>query len=140
MSKIISKQRSKKAGLPPGTLVHLGKKKIGDIKITLIDYDDSHFEEKEIKNIDECFSFKDKPTITWINIEGLHQIEILEKLGNFFGVHPLAQEDILNTDQRPKSEEYETNIFIVLKMLSYNDKKNEIVSEQVSIILGSNYV
>lgn len=140
MSRIIAKQRSKKVGLPPGSLVHIGKKKIGDIKITLIDYDDSHLEEKEIKSVDECFPFKDKPTVTWINVEGLHQIEILEKLGNFFGVHPLAQEDILNTDQRPKSEEYETNIFIVLKMLSYNEKKNEIVAEQVSIILGSNYI
>jgi len=137
---IIKKHRSKKVGLPPGTLIHIGEKKIGDIKITLIDYDNSNLEEKEIKSIDECFPFKDKPTVTWINVEGLHQIEILEKLGNFFGVHPLAQEDILNTDQRPKSEEYEGNTFIVLKMLSYNEKKNEIISEQVSIILGLNYV
>ncbi len=140
MSKVIHKQRSKKSGLPPGSLVHIGEKKIGDIQITLIDYDDAHFEEKEIKSVDECFPFKDKSTVTWINIEGLHQIEILEKLGNFFGVHPLAQEDILNTDQRPKLEDFENNTFIVIKILSYNEKKNEIISEQVSIILGSNYV
>ena len=140
MLKIIKKHRLKKVGLPPGTLVHVGEKKIGDIKITLIDYDNSYLEEKEIKNIDECFPFKDKPTVTWINVEGLHQIEILEKLGNFFGVHPLAQEDILNTDQRPKLEDFDNNIFIVLKMLSYDDKRSEIITEQVSVILGTNFV
>ena len=139
MNKLI-KQRSKKAGLPPGTLVHIGEKKLGEVKVTLFDYDETHVEEKEIKNIDECLSFKDKPTVTWINIEGLHRIEILEKLGNFFGVHPLAQEDILNTEQRPKSEDFTNNVYIVFKMLSYDNAKREIIPEQISLILGTNFV
>jgi magnesium transporter len=139
MQKLI-KKRSKKAGLPPGTLVHIGEKK-GEIpKITIMDYDEVHFQEKEVKTIEECFLFKDKPTVTWINIDGLHQVEILEKLGECYGFHPLVLEDILNTDQRPKVEDYSEYIYIVLKMLDQNNKSNEILTEQISLILGPNFV
>jgi magnesium transporter len=93
-------------------------------KITVIDYDEYHYHEAEIKNVEECFDFKGKPTVTWINIDGLHQVDILEKLGFCYGIHPLVLEDIL-TDQRPKVEDYENYIFIVLKMLYYNEEKEE---------------
>jgi magnesium transporter len=139
MSKLI-KKRSKKAGLPPGTLVHIGEKKTDTPKITVMDYDEAHFQEKEIKTIEECFLFKDKPTVTWINIDGLHQVEILEKLGECYGLHPLVLEDILNTDQRPKMEDYGEYLYIVLRMLNYNDKSSEIESEQISLVLGPNFV
>jgi len=139
MPKLI-KQRSKKAGLAPGTLVHIGEKKTQELKITIMDYDDAHFQEKGIKAIEECFLFKDIPTVTWINIDGLHQVEIIEKLGECYGLHPLVLEDILNTDQRPKMEDYGEYLYIVLRMLNYNDKSSEIESEQVSLILGSNFV
>ncbi len=134
------KKRSKKAGLPPGTLVHIGEKKAETLKITVMDYDETHFQEREIKTIEECFVFKDAPTVTWINIDGLHQIEILEKLGECYGFHPLVLEDILNTDQRPKMEDYGNYLYIVLRMLSYNDQSSEIETEQVSLILGPNFV
>src|SRR4030043_1797284 len=139
MSKL-TKKRSKKAGLPPGTLVHIGEKKAEGLKITVIDYDEVHFQEKEIKTIEECFLFKDKPTVTWINVDGLHQVEILEKLGECYGFHPLMLEDILNTDQRPKMEDYGDYIYIVLKMLSQSNKNNGIMMEQISLILGPNFV
>ena len=139
MPKLI-KKRSKKAGLPPGTLVHIGEKKAETLKITVMDYDESHFEEKGVKTIDECFIFKDKPTVTWINIDGLHQVEILEKLGECYGLHPLVLEDILNTDQRPKMEDYGEYIYIVLKDLDYDDKSSQIEPEQISLILGPNFV
>jgi len=134
------KKRSKKAGLPPGSLVHIGEKKAEIPKITVMDYDEAHFQEKEIKTIEECFLFKDKPTVTWINIDGLHQVEILEKLGECYGLHPLVLEDILNTDQRPKMEDYGEYLYIVLKMFNYNDKSSEIESEQISLVLGPNFV
>jgi magnesium transporter len=134
------KRRSKKAGLPPGTLVHIGEKKIEESKITVLDYDEVHFQEKEIKRIEECFLFKDSPTVTWINIDGLHQVEILEKLGECYGFHPLVLEDILNTDQRPKMEDYGEYLYIVLRMLNYDDKSSEIETEQISLILGPNFV
>ncbi len=139
MTKLI-KRRSNKSGLPPGTLVHIGEKKTEKVRITILDYDETQLEEKEVKTIEECFPFKDKPTTTWINIEGLHEIDIIEKIGNHFSLHPLLLEDIVNTEQRPKMEDYGEHIFIVLKMLSHDDKANQIKSEQVSLVLGSNYI
>lgn len=133
------KKRSEKAGLPPGSLVHIGEKRIEEVRITVIDYDQAQFQEEQVKNIEECFPFKDTPTVTWINIDGLHQIEIIEKIGRHFGLHPLVLEDIVNTGQRPKMENFDDYIFVVLKMLYY-DKEGEVKSEQVSLILGSNFV
>jgi magnesium transporter len=139
MARLI-KKRSKKSGLPPGSLVHIGERKIAQPKITIINYDESHFEEKETDAIEECFIFKDKPTVTWINIDGLHQTEMLQKLGDCYGFHPLVLEDILNTDQRPKIEDYGDYVYIVLRSLEYNHQKEEIESDQISIILGQNFV
>ena len=138
MAKLI-KKRSKKAGLPPGTLVHIGEKGVGEPKVTLIDYDEANFEEREVKAAEECFPFKEKPAVTWINVEGVHQIEVIEKLGHCFGLHPLVLEDILNTDQRPKMEVYGDYIYIVLKMLYEGDGNRPVEAEQVSLILGSNF-
>jgi len=100
----LTKKRSKKIGLPPGALIHIGEGKAAVPRITIIDYDEIRFEEKEVRSVEECFPFRDKPTVTWINVDGVHQIEIIEKLGHCFGLHPLVMEDILNTDQRPKME------------------------------------
>jgi len=123
-------------------------------KITIIDYDEKHYLEAEAKEVEECFRFKNMPTVTWINIDGLHQMEVLEKLGSCYGIHPLVLEDIL-TDQRPKIEDYDDYIFIVLKMLYYDeegDKKTEdeddeddlgdtnLDMDQVSMILGPNFI
>ena len=134
------KKRSKKAGLPPGTLVHIGERKTEKIKITIMDYDETQFQVRETETLEECYPFKDRPTIIWINIDGIHEIETLEKLGDCFGLHPLTLEDILNTDQRPKIEDYGEYIFIVLKMLYPDDDTGEILAEQVSLVLGQNFV
>ena len=138
MAKLI-KKRSKKAGLPPGTLVHIGEKRAEESKVTVIDYDEANFQEREVKAVEECFAFRDKPSVTWINVEGVHQVEVVEKLGNCFGLHPLVLEDILNTDQRPKMEVYGGYVYIVLKMLYGNDSNRSVEAEQVSLILGSNF-
>jgi magnesium transporter len=134
------KRMSKKAGLSPGTLVHIGSKKSEKVEIRIIDYDQDHVEEKEVKAVEECFSFKDKPTVTWINVDGLHDVGVIEKIGQHFFVHPLVLEDILNTDQRPKIENFDDYLFVVLKMLQFDGSEGEIKAEQVSIILGSNFV
>lgn len=139
MPKLI-KKRIKKIGAPPGTLVHIGTKKEERPRITVIDYDESTFEEKQVDRVEECFVFKDKPTVTWINIDGIHEVALLEKLGQCYGVHPLILEDILNTDQRPKMDDMDEYIFIVLKMLFYNHVKSELQVEQVSIVFGKNFV
>jgi len=139
MARLI-KRSSKSRGLPPGSLVHVGEKKTEKVKITVIDYSVGKFEEKVVKNVEECFSFKPKPSITWINVDGLHEIDVIEKLGKCFEIHPLVLEDILNTDQRPKMEDFDKYIFLILKMLFIDDKTQEIHSEQVSLILGKNFV
>jgi magnesium transporter len=140
VKKRTTKKRSSKAGLPPGTLVHVGEKKVESIRIAFIDYDEQSFEEKQVTKIEECLKLKDTPTVSWINIDGLHDIELLEKLGKGFELHPLVLEDILSTGQRPKFEDYEKYIFIVLKMLSFSEENQSIEVEQVSLILGPNYV
>jgi magnesium transporter len=136
----IVKKRSSKTGLPPGTLVYVGERKVESVRITFIDYDEQSFQEKQVTNIEECLKLKDTPTVSWINIDGLHDIELLEKLGGGFELHPLVLEDILSTGQRPKFEDYEKHIFIVLKMLSFDQESHSVEAEQVSLILGSNYV
>src|SRR3990172_9373426 len=138
MPKLV-KKRSQKAGLLPGTLVHVGEKKAEETKVTIIEYDETHFQE-EAGLIPEGLFSKDKPSVTWINVDAIHQVEVLEKLGDRFGLHPLVMEDILNTDQRPKTEDMDAYIYIVLKTLEYDDKRSEIVAEQVSLVLGPNYV
>jgi magnesium transporter len=135
-----TKKRSKKIGLPPGTLVHIGERKSERTKIRVVEYDEVNFQERELESMEECFLFKEAPSVTWIRVEGLHEVEILEKLGNCFGLHPLLMEDILNTDQRPKMEDYGEDLFIVLKMLSYEERTGEIGAEQVSLVLRSNAV
>jgi len=135
------KKRSKEAGLPPGTLVHVGEEKIQKATITLIDYDEVHFQDREIKTLDESLSFKNQPTVTWVNVEGIHQAGILEKLGECFGLHPLAVEDILNMDERPKMEDFGDYILVVLRIpYHYNSRSNEIETEQISLVLGPNFV
>jgi len=132
------KKTSKKTGLSPGTVVHIGKKREGKVTISAIDYTKDSFKEHEIKNIEDCFPFADTPSITWINISGLHQTEIIEKLGNEFNLHPLTMEDIVNTGQRSKLEEYDEYLYLVLKMLYYEE--NKLFSEQISIIMRKNVI
>lgn len=131
---------SKKAGLPPGTLVHVGEKMAEKVRIRVIDYDEKDFEERDLNTIDECFRYKDKPTVTWINIDGLHDVDIIQRIGEEFDFHPLVLEDVVNTGQRPKMEDFEKYIFVTSKMLFYGDVGDQIKAEQFSLVLGANYV
>jgi magnesium transporter len=134
------KRHSKKPGASPGTLIYIGEQKVDETLINLIDYDEEHLQEKVLDDIEEAFPLKDLPTVTWINIDGLHQLDIIEKVGQHFNIHPLVLEDIVNTGQRPKTEEFEDLIFVVLKMLHYEENSKKITSEQFSLVLGPNYL
>jgi magnesium transporter len=134
------KKMSTKIGLPPGTLVHIGEKKTEKIRISVIEYSEEQLQEKEIDNIEVCFPTKYKNTITWINIDGVHNLNFIETIGKCFDLHSLTLEDIVNTGQHPKIEDYGNYLYIVLKMLYYNSMNNEIEVEQVSLCLGSNFV
>jgi len=131
------KKASKKAGLSPGTLVHVGEQKVEATRITLMNYDLDRLEEKELNRIEESFAYKDKPPVTWINIDGLHEVELVEKIGTYFNIHPLTMEDIVHAGQRPKVEDFEDYIYLVFKMLKFDDAKSHVVSEQVSLIICS---
>ncbi|WP_445475557.1 magnesium/cobalt transporter CorA [Methanococcoides methylutens] len=131
---------SRKAGDAPGTLIHIGKKHLVEPKITVIDYDAENLQELITENIEEAYPFKDSETVSWIDICGVHKVDLIEKIGTHFGIHPLVLEDIVHTDQRPKVEFFDSYIYIVLKMLHYDKDKEEIIAEQVSIVLGSNFV
>ena len=131
---------SKTVGLVPGTLVHVGEEKTEKTKITIMDYDEGQFREQEAKMVEESFRFKDTATVTWINIDGLGEIEVIAKIGKHFNLHPLILEDIVNTGQRLKVEDFENHIFVVLKMLTFDEKESDIKAEQFSLILGSNFV
>lgn len=134
------KKITKKVGLPPGTLVHTGERKIEKVRITCIEYDEEKFSEKEVERVEECLPSKDTPTITWINIEGIHQLEIIEKLGELFNLHPLVLEDIVDTGQLPKKEDYGDYLFVVFKLPYYDGKDNAIRLEQISLVVGSHFV
>ena len=136
----LHKRQSKPAGLPPGTLLHFGERKAETVRITYIDYDEQNFAEKQVSTIEECFGFKTTPTVTWINLDGLHDVQIIEKLGQHFDLHPLILEDILHTGQRPKLEDFEKYVFIVLTMLTCTGDNQTVETEQVSIVLSSNFV
>ncbi len=134
------KKLTKKIGMPPGSLVFTGKQKTEKVRIDIMDYDSDNINEKKTDNIEECFIYKDSSSVTWIDIKGIHDVNITSKAGEHFGIHPLILEDILNTNQRPKAEIFDDHIYIVLKMLSFNVPEGLVDSEQVSIIIGKNYV
>jgi len=131
---------SKKIGLAPGSLVHVGEERTEKPKITIIDYDRNNYQEKVVENVEECFPFKDSPTVSWINVDGIHQVDIIEKMGKHFGIHPLVMEDIVHTNQRPKMVDYDSYIYVVLKMLWFENDGTDVKAEQVSIILGPDFV
>lgn len=138
---ITYEKRGSKAGLAPGTLVHIGEKKVEKIRIKIVAYNAEKIVEKELDSVEECLDFKDKPDINlWINVDGLDQTDIIETLGSYFEIHPLTLEDILNTVQRPKIEDYESYVYTVLKMMLLDTKKDEIIIDQVSIIFGYNFI
>jgi magnesium transporter len=133
--------RESKIGLAPGTLVHIGEKKAEKVVIRVLAYNSEKLIEKELKSVEECLEFKGRFDINlWINVDGLDKVDIIEKLGSYFNIHPLTLEDILNTEQRPKTEDYDSYIYTVLKMMLLDKEKEEIIIDQVSIIIGPNYL
>ena len=118
----------------------MGEKRRERIKLSVINYDGANFKEKEVTNVEEAVSFRKKSSVTWLNIDGVHQPEIIEQVGKSFNVHPLVLEDIANTGQRPKMEDFDDYLFVVLRMLRFDENDDETKTEQISIILGPDFV
>jgi len=129
----------KHIGKVPGTLIYTGEKSDKDFQVECFDYTIDDVEETILLNIEEASSYKDTKSVTWINVDGLKHTDKIEEIGKQYNLHPLVLEDIVNTTQRPKIDEYDDYLFVVLKMLYY-DEKEELVIEQVSFVLGKNHV
>jgi magnesium transporter len=130
---------TKGIGQLPGSLIYIGNKSVNDVKITILEYDEAGFTEREATGIEECAPIPGKG-IKWINIDGIQQTEVLREIGRQYGLHDLVLEDILNTELRPKIEFSDTYVLVSLKMLSYDSDSDEIEAEQVSMVLGHGYV
>lgn len=131
------KKRSQKTGLPPGTLVHIGERRAGAVEFQVTHYDAERVEHRVVAQLDECLPWLKRPGVTWVHAAGAFDARAIQQLASF-GLHPLVLEDIMNTDQRTKFDEYGDYAFIVLKLLHAGDA--EIASEQISIALGKNFV
>jgi magnesium transporter len=131
---------SSKIGLPPGSIVYIGKKRTEKVKITVLEFSETYFEEKVITDISECSNCLDPDVTTWINVDGIYDTQLIEKIGKKFNLHPLLLEDIVNANHRPKMEEFDDYLYITCKMLGLGGKKEKVISEQISIVLGKGWV
>ena len=134
------KKRSASNGLAPGSLVFIGNKKMKTSRLRLIDYDSEKLQEIELKLIRDGIPYKETNTVSWFNIDGLDNIELIKDIGEIFNLDPLLLEDVLNTGQRPKVEEFDNALFIVLKMMRYIEEDKTVISEQLSLILGEKFL
>jgi len=135
-----SKRQSVKRGLPPGSLVHIGAAPEEEPRISLVEYSAGEIREKDGATIQDLQDARRGPSNSWIRVTGLHQVDLIQAVGTCFNIHPLALEDILNTNQRPKVYDYTDSLFIVMRVMSYHEDSNEIGAEQISLVLGANFL
>ncbi|MCE3258868.1 MAG: magnesium transport protein CorA [Bacteroidetes bacterium] len=124
-------------GAPPGTLFYNGEQTGTRIKITLIEFNENEFIEEEFHDLSDCLSHVKPNMIKWINVEGVHNTSLIEKIGKFYSLHPLTMEDIVHVDQRPKFEDYDNYVLTIMKMISYD---SDVHAEQLSLVLLENTV
>jgi magnesium transporter len=137
MGKLVRK--SKRANLPPGSIVHVGDKKLEKSKISVFEYNSFSFKEGT-PLIEELSAIRNQGSVVWINIDGISEVDVIERVGKLFDLHPLTLEDIVNTQQRPKMELYPNYIYVVLKTLMWNEARDETEAEQFSIVLGHDFI
>lgn len=133
------KKSNKKPGLPPGTVVYVGQDRVHDFSIDCWSYNEEKINNKTVEIHDFKPELKSDKT-QWINVVGVHHAEKIEKFGQLINLSGLILEDVVNTNQRPKSEEIDESLFFTLKMLTYNEVNDEVIDEQVSLLLKNNTV
>ncbi len=134
------KNKDAALGKAPGELIFIGEQKVQETTLRVIDYDRDNLSEQELQDIKDGIPYKETETVTWININGLQDTELIKQVGEGFGLHALVLDDIVNTGQRPKMEEYDDYLFFVVKMMRYDEAAGFIKSEQLSMILGKSFV
>lgn len=141
----IKRGKRKPPGQKPGTAIHTGIQKMDEVKLTVHDFDEKHFDSIPIKKIEKSEPYLSDKSKTWIQVQGLHDIDKLKSVWDYFSLHPLVQEDIVSTSQRPKVEPYPDAVFVVLRMISLPSDREKVdllklQTEQVTLVLGENYV
>lgn len=129
-----------KNGVPPGTPVHVGDVPPEPPTINLIDYSESNYEVKQLETPADARPYRESNSITWVNINGVHDVDLIEEIGDIFGLHPLVLEDIANTEQRPKFEDYGDYFYLTLRMVYSGKIRSDVESEQVSFVTGDGFV
>ncbi len=132
--------RSIKTGLPPGALVHVGSRKTENVSITVLEYDEKEIQQIKVVDPGELAHYRDSSKTSWVNIDGLHDTKLLGAIGSVFGLHPLVLEDMLNTEERPKIEDYGDYTFIAVKQLFIDENTGELDTNHQNIILGKGFV
>ncbi len=135
-----TKRSSAKIGIPPGSLVHVGEKKTDQVRIEFIGYNNERVFRETVDRLEQCFSLQEQVEVAWINIDGLHQVDVVERIGQHFNIHALVLEDILHTRQRPKAEDFGRYFYVVLRSLTYEPSQEELVEDQISLLIGPDYV
>ena len=126
-------------GLQPGALVHVGEKLVEKVSFDQIEFNQSLFSNTKFDMVDGCLNTKNKSTVTWNNIIGLHDADVIHKLGKYYSIHSLVQSDIMNTELRPKIEDHEQYLHLIVK-LPHLLSENSLFMEQISMIVGKNYI
>jgi len=134
------KKRATVLGLPPGSLVFTGEAKAEAVLLSVIDYDAENIEERTLTSIEETFPWRDTESISWINVDSVHDVEVVRQIGEHYGIHPLVLEDIVHTEQRPKVEVFDDYLYVVIRMLYFDQTNRWLKGEQVSLVVGKNYV
>jgi len=132
--------RLQSRGQAPGEPILIGRQKMEKPRITLMDYTENQIIEKELENIEDCLEYVKKKSVSWINIYGLHDMDLIQKIGQMFELNSLLLEDLLNTDHTPKYEYFQSHDCFIVKMLFFSEDNKNIESEQLTIILGESFV
>lgn len=140
MKSVARGSASDKTGLPPGSLVHVGRVLETETRISVIDYSKDGITEPEVSSAHQLLQYRDSDTITWVIVEGLADVATIEQIGDLFGIHQLVLEDILNTHQRPKFEEHDDYLYIVLKGMLASEQGFSVNYEQISLLVLENIV
>jgi magnesium transporter len=139
-SHMIDKKRAKKSGLPPGTLVHIGAKASEKVTVSVMEYSAAEVHEREVSKLEELRAYVHATDTAWINVAGLHDTDVIATIGSLFNVNQLFLEDVVNTAHRPKIEDADDYLFIILKALHLDETQDLIVSEQLSLVVGPNFL
>jgi magnesium transporter len=133
-------KQSKKAGLPPGSLIHIGDQKIKKTEVTELVFSKGFFEGQTFIDYKDIEGPSESGKLRWININGLHDAELISSLGQKFSLHPLLLEDILDTTIRPKIEEYDNCLYMTMKILNVEPDESLNSVDQISFVLGHNWL